>query len=118
MVRLENLFAVVHSGHDVTPDQFEPDYLLNPEEALRHELEILLFSNTLGFHYGILPWLAAELRLPVRTTVIRVEFEDGNGKKITNFQSIHHRNETITGLADPFVGARFLALRPGDWGPG
>ncbi len=117
-VRLENLFALVRSGHNVTPEQYEPGYALEAEQALRHELEILLFSYTLGVSYGVLPWLAMEFRLPVRTTVINVEFEDGNGKKITDFKSIHHRNETIVGLADPFLGARFLALKPGDFGPG
>ena len=48
------------------------------------------------------------LRMPVRTVDIVAEFRDENGDELRSFDSIHHRNERLVGLADVLIEGLYV----------
>ncbi|MEE2779860.1 MAG: hypothetical protein VYE15_04995 [Myxococcota bacterium] len=100
--------AYSHAEHDVSPDQYEPD-TLNPGgvQAQRHVLDFNLFIAQLSGTYGLTDWLTLGLELPIRATTVSADFLNTVGDDIPQFQSIHHRDETLTGLADPTVNTQW-----------
>jgi hypothetical protein len=61
--------------------------------------------------YGVTPWLAAELRFPLRIVSTRPTYNeiDGTPKLVPN--DIHHHDETLAGPADPWLVVRVAAAR-------
>ena len=88
----------------MSPDQYEPD-TLNPGEvqAQRHVLDFNMFVAQLTGAYGLTDWLSLGLEVPIRATMVTADFLDASGGDLPQFQSIHHRDEALTGLADPTV---------------
>jgi hypothetical protein len=57
--------------------------------------------------YGIVPWLAAELRFPLRVVDIRPTFRALDGTPLPFESDIHHQKKTLAGAADPWLAVRF-----------
>ena len=47
------------------------------------------------------------LEIPTRWALVTADFLSEDGQRLTDFQSIHHRTETISGFADPVVQGRY-----------
>jgi hypothetical protein len=58
--------------------------------------------------WGLLPWLGLEAAVPLRLVHTTIEYETPDGAPyIPLDEGIHHRDETLFGLGDPTVTARF-----------
>ena len=97
--------TLLSAGHEVKPDQFEPGV---PDEGQAHQhlLDMQAMSLNLSVSYGYLPGCNIEFQLPVRITSVDANFLDANQKQLIDFNSIHHRTETISGIGDALIGLR------------
>lgn len=107
----------IEAGHEVEKAQWEPG-IADSLQANRHDLDILLSQTTLNVSYGVHRRVSLDARIPFRVTKIEATFSRLDGSELPGFESIHHRDETLSGLADPVLGANYSVLNPGDWGPG
>jgi hypothetical protein len=103
----------LRAGHDVEPSQQEPD-LPTDQQVARHDLKIGLLQWDFNARIGMHERFAAEIFLPVRVNFIDAEFEDTNGQRLPDYESIHHRDETIAGVGDLVLGGRIGLVRPQD----
>jgi hypothetical protein len=71
-----------------------------------HHVALVLVENSLDVGYGLLPWLGVDLRLPFRVADVNPTYSelDGRDKSVPN--DIHHHDETLTGLSDPWLSVR------------
>lgn len=99
-------------AHAVAKDQFEPDGKGGVKEiqAYRHEVTLTTMDLNLNTQLGIFSWLDVRLLMPLRFVNAKADFFGKDGKKLENFASIHHRNETLVGVGDPLVQAGFRPL--------
>ncbi len=102
---------VVHSAGcaDVTEcDELpiQPEYL--------HDQHLYPLELRLAAEYGLNEALGIELQLPLRTVVSRIDFSTPEGQAYAPLDpDVHHRNETLVGLADPVLMARLSGLSAG-----
>lgn len=100
--------AVVHpSGcvdvNDCDQVPVQPEYL--------HDQTLLPLEFRLGVEYGFHDSVGIELQLPVRSVTTGIEFTTPEGEPYEPPDAdVHHRNETIAGLTDPLLLARFSTL--------
>ncbi|MCA9666630.1 MAG: transporter [Myxococcales bacterium] len=100
----------LHAEHDVDHDQFEPG-IPDDDQARRHVLDFAMMDWTVTALYGITNRVGVEFALPVRMNIARAAFKDAAGNNLSAFSSIHHRDETLVGIGDIQLGARFALLR-------
>jgi len=118
------LGSSLNASHGVEPEQAEPG-VADADQPGRHIVDIGMLEWDLDAQIGVHRRFAVEIQLPIRTTIIQASFEDRQGDSLPDFQSIHHRDETIAGFGDVLLGGRIglvlpedvprwtLALRPG-----
>lgn len=114
MLRLSLQFAgtQVDAGHDVAPDQYEPG-IATADQATAHLLTISLFDATLRAEYGLTDRFSLAVRLPVRAVDVVADFEGQDGQRLpADYESIHHRDEVISGLGDVSVDANWQLMTP------
>jgi len=95
----------IHAWHDVEPDQFEPG-LVDEDQAYRHVLDFIMADWDVKLNIGLSDSWAVDLHVPIRLSRGEAEFQDMNGQSLPEFTSIHHRDETLIGLADASVVGR------------
>ena len=101
----------VHVSHAVPASQYEPG--IPPEQqAMRHAQTLDLLNTDLTLSYVLTKRLELSLRIPIRVVRSSVDFLDYMGRELDGFKSIHHRNETITGLDDLVLQARLRMVSP------
>lgn len=105
--------STLKAKHDVDPDQFEPG-IPEGEQARQHALSIGMLEWDFDAQIGVHRRFAFEVFVPVRTTIIDASFEGGGGEPLPNFESIHHRDETIAGVGDVTLGGRTGLVLPTD----
>lgn len=95
---------VVHEA--VCPD-IGPVCAVRDEPPQVHDQQFYLGELRLVADYAVLDWLSAELQLPLRVSGTTITFRRLDG---TPFEpeggDIHHRNETLVGVGDPWLSAR------------
>lgn len=94
------------AGHTVDPDQYEPGIPLD-EQAGEHLVDLTLQELSARFSLGLTERWALDVALPLRDVEIEAEFKDTQGQALPDFVSIHHRNETISGVGDLVVAGRY-----------
>ena len=109
-VMWSHVYAAIEAGHVVEPSQFEPGIPLE-EQAHQHILNIHFYESLLRVAYGVMPVLDVTLEAPFRLTGVDASFLDSSGGELIGFESVHHRDETITGFADPSIGVLWHAIR-------
>jgi thiol-disulfide isomerase/thioredoxin len=73
-----------------------------------HDQSIGLAELRLGAALGLGAGIAAELVLPLRLLTTTIRYENLEGQPIElDYENIHHRDETLFGVADPWLGARW-----------
>jgi hypothetical protein len=107
------LASSLHTSHSVEPSQHEPG-LAHEEQAGEHVLDISIMQWDLDAQLGVHRRFAFELLMPLRATIIQVSFNDLQGREIPEFSSIHHRDETISGIGDVVLGGRTGLVLPTD----
>jgi thiol-disulfide isomerase/thioredoxin len=108
---LDSTGTYMTSAHDTDPSQAEIDpntgELVAGDEVRLTILEFGAFASL-----ALRDWLALELRVPYRVVRSEATFHDASGNDL-DFDSIHHRDETLTGLGDIELWDRFRLLGPG-----
>jgi len=98
-VRLGWLGTLVQTKHDDFDDVEGRGAI-----PIIHDQDITLAEARLALDVGLTERLAAGLVLPVRVLSTRIRYLDGNGMEVELTEpSTHHRNETLTGIADPMI---------------
>lgn len=82
-----------------------------PPDPYWHHVQLFVAELPLEASFGVTPWLAAELRLPLRVVDVRPSFRALDGTPLPIDGDIHHRRETLVGLADPWLAARVAGRR-------
>lgn len=100
-----------HAEHVVDPIEFEPG-LSDDEQSDQHVLDVGLLEWDVDAQFGVHRRFAFELFFPVRANIVRVDFLDEDGDSIPNFESIHHRDETIAGIGDLVLSTRIGLVLP------
>lgn len=109
MLGLDVLGTGARVTHGVDHDDEEPQVPRDQQPA-SHQVDLLQLDVSLRAQYGFSDAWALELALPIGTVVTDAEFRDAAGAVMPSFASIHHRDETIGGVGDMQVSARWLAL--------
>jgi hypothetical protein len=94
------------AGHTVDPDQFEPG-IADEEQAHAHLVSLDLSEVTARFSLGLTERWALDVAAPFREVRVSADFEDEEGRRMPEFESIHHRDETISGMGDLSVVGRY-----------
>ena len=100
----------IHTSHKVDPSQWEPG-IAPDQQAYDHVLDFLFFDLELSGTYFLNRWLGLKLYVPIRMVGAQAQFHNFEGQEIAGFKSIHHRQETIMGIADIGTDAVFR-VRP------
>lgn len=86
---------------------------LGPECALpvapvpfNHHIDQTMVEVGLDASYGVLPWLAAEVRVPLRIVDVRPTYSELDGTPKLLPDDIHHHDETLVGPGDPWLVGR------------
>lgn len=64
--------------------------------------------------YGFHDRIGLQLGIPFGVNAVEAQFDNAKGERITDFDSIHHRTETIAGLGDVDLGVQIGAIRKSD----
>lgn len=113
--------TIVDASHAVELSQRERDPRtgqLLPVQAAEHLLDLTLFDVDLSASLAVSKRAAIELRLPLRTVNVDALFTDAGGNVLANYESIHHRQETLFGPGDVELSMRLRALAPEHAGEG
>ncbi len=107
-------FSFVNASHSVEENQYEPG-IADSDQARRHVIDILLSDLSFSAHLGLSKRVGVELTMPFRVVDVKPSFLDADGRQIDGYQSIHHRDEAITGLGDMMLRHRYrlIAREPG-----
>ena len=100
-----------HAEHDVAPDQYEPNIAIE-DQAADHVLDFGLYGFRVRGVYVPVDRVAVALQIPVHGADVSAHFHDSDGELIDSFESIHHRDELITGIGDPEVSGTWQAVAP------
>lgn len=72
-----------------------------------HDQDIVTNETRLAAELGVTPWLAAGLVLPLRVFDTSIRYLDASGEEVQiENPFIHHHDETLVGLGDPWLYAR------------
>ncbi|MBA3542618.1 MAG: hypothetical protein H0T79_23585, partial [Deltaproteobacteria bacterium] len=95
-----------HDDHDDVVGQGSIDII--------HDQTLAISEQRLAVDVGLTRRFSASLMIPVRIVATTIRYLDTDGAEVDLVTpSIHHRNQTLTGLADPMVlGAVTGALGP------
>jgi len=96
----------LEAGHTVDEDQFEPG-IPHEDQAAAHLVDLDLAEATARFSLGLTERWALDLAVPWREVRVSADFEDQDGEPLPDFESIHHRDETLSGLGDVSVVGRY-----------
>lgn len=105
--------TVIDAAHAVEEDQFEPE-IPHEDQARFHVLDMDLVDLTLLARLGLTKRVGLELDIPYREVRTDASFLDEEGAPLPDFESIHHRTETVAGLADLRLAGRFRVLPPAE----
>jgi hypothetical protein len=88
---------------DIGPDCYGP----NPPAPFNHHVGLFMSDINLLLSYGLTSYLGIETRWTLGVAAMTAEFDNLDGSPRDNPQDeIHHRNETLVGLRDPWFAFR------------
>lgn len=96
-IRLGTLGTYVHTQHDDFDDVVGQGAI-----PIIHDQDITIAEARLSLDVGLTRHFAASLVVPVRVVSTTIDYLDATGKVVELVEpSTHHRDETLTGIADP-----------------
>jgi hypothetical protein len=79
-----------------------------------HDQDILNSESRLAAELGIAPWFAAGVVVPLRVFSTSIRYLDDSGRAVMiENPFIHHHNETLVGVGDPWLFGRAAVRRAG-----
>ena len=109
---LDVAFARAEASHAVDPSQHEPHLDVGDQPA-SHTVVSWMNGFQLGASFGLGNRVGLDLALPFRVSVLEATFTDHHNAEL-DIDSIHHHDETVAGIGDLELGARFGLVRPMD----
>ena len=95
--------TVVRVVHDSVCPDIGPICDVRPEPPQIHDQRFYVTELRPVVEYGITNWLSAELQLPLKLSKTTIKYRTLEGASYNpDYQPIHHRNETLVGLGDPW----------------
>jgi thiol-disulfide isomerase/thioredoxin len=99
VLRLSWLGLFAHTRHDD-----RDDVVGRGETEIVHDQDLAITEARLAVEVGLSRRFGASVVLPVRVASTSIRYLDLDGMEVQlTTPGIHHRNETLTGLADPMV---------------
>lgn len=74
-------------------------------------MAIVTAETAIDAAYGITDWLAIEGRFSLRVVRVKPTYTEVDGRPKVVTDDIHHHDETLTGITDPWLILRFAAAR-------
>jgi len=100
----------VNVTHQVSCPDIGPVCAVRDEPAQVHDQRFLIAELRVFAELSVRDWLSFELQLPMRLTATTIVFRRLDGSAFTpDFGDLHHRDETLVGLGDPWLQARVHA---------
>jgi thiol-disulfide isomerase/thioredoxin len=79
-----------------------------------HDQDILNSESRLAADLGIAPWFAAGIVVPLRVFSTSIRYLDDSGRPVMiENPFVHHHNETLVGVGDPWLFGRAAVRRAG-----
>lgn len=99
--------TIMHVVHSQFCPDIGPICQVRDEPGQMHDQTMRVFELRPIIAIGLSQWFGAELQVPVRVTNTSIQFTRIDGTPFTpDYESIHHRNETLSGIADPWLLGR------------
>jgi hypothetical protein len=99
--------TAVNVTHTVFCPDIGPECALRPEPGQVHDQQFWIAELRLLAELALRDWLSVELQLPLRLSATTIVFRRLDGTAFTpESADIHHRNETLVGLGDPWLQLR------------
>lgn len=103
----------VNVTHEVSCPDVGPVCAIRDEPPQVHDQRFLIAELRVFAELSVRDWLSFELQLPMRVSATTIVFRRLDGSAFTpEYGDIHHRDETLVGLGDPWLQARVHAT----WG--
>lgn len=97
----------VNVTHTVECPEIGPVCATRAEPAQVHDQQFWIAELRLLAELAMRDWLSVELQLPLRVSATTITFRRLDGSAFEpESADIHHRNETLVGLADPWLQLR------------
>jgi len=95
-----------HTGHEEDCPDIGPECsTATPPKPEWHDLGLTFLLFRIEAEYGITKWLSVDALGFIRTTDVSFQLQDFATRAPIEGMDIHHRSETITGPADPWLSA-------------
>lgn len=99
--------TTVQVTHEAACPDIGPVCAERDEPPQIHDQRFWIAELRVLAEYAVTSWLAAELQLPVRLSATTIVFRRLDGTAFEpEYADIHHRNETLFGIGDPWLTAR------------
>lgn len=81
-----------------------------------HDQFILPLELRATLDWGVADWLGLELQVPLRLVYTTIDYRTPDGRPYEPLDGdVHHRDETLVGLGDPVLSARFGGVVGDAW---
>jgi hypothetical protein len=98
----------VRTTHESFCPDIGPICAVRDEPPQLHDQRFAIGELRAGVEYGLTEALGVELQLPLRLNRTTVQFRALDGTPLTlDYENIHHRDETLFGLGDPWLLGRY-----------
>lgn len=99
--------TTVRVQHGISCPDIGPVCALRAEPPQWHDQQFWIGELRLTAEYALLDWLAAELQLPFRLSNTTITYRRPDGTVfVPDEPDLHHRDETLVGVGDPWLSAR------------
>lgn len=100
--------TAVHVVHPSYCPEIGPICVVRDEPPQLHDQMFYVAELRPTLEYQLLEPLSAELQVPLRVSATTVVYRRLDGTLFEpDYENIHHRNETLIGVSDPWLTARF-----------
>lgn len=107
--------TVVNVSHPAGCQDLADCPVVPVQEEHTHELLVVPLEVTPAISWAVRDRVALELEAPLRMVALRADYETPDGDPFSPIDAgVHHRDETLFGLADMRLGVR-TALQVGTW---
>ena len=107
-MQLSLLTTDVRTTHESACPDIGPICAERDEPPQIHDQRFLVGELRASVEHAFTDVLGVELQVPLRLNYTTIQFRALDGTPVTlDYENIHHRNETLFGLGDPWVQGRY-----------
>lgn len=107
-MQLSTLATRVHVTHEEECPDIGPICQVRPEPPQIHDQHFTVAELRASVEHAFTDALGVEVQLPLRMSATTVQFRALDGTPLVlDYTNIHHRDETLLGLGDPWLMGRY-----------